>query len=167
MNMEKEKAIKEAEAFKEDWELDRWEGLAYNKPTGLMISLGSVWRDKDGHRQFQVIHWYKDEVPGAQRTAAEVNRLLKEFGILYEAGYMPPLTKEERAIKDRLIDKGVEESRKWHQAEVARQQEWIRTHPKEYEEWVKKNRENARKRKIQWFLDHELPIPDSLKNNER
>ena len=32
---------------------------------------------------------------------------------------------------------------------------------------IKKNLENARKRKIQWFLDRDLPVPDSLKNNER
>ena len=38
--MDKEKAIAKAEAFKDDWEIDRLEGTAYHKPTGFKLSLG-------------------------------------------------------------------------------------------------------------------------------
>ncbi len=165
--MEKEKAIKEAEAFREDWELDGKKRRGKHKLTGFEIYMGAAWRDKKGLHYDAVIGYRDGDYPARQGTIEEINELQRQFGILYEAGYLPGMTKEEKAEESRRIHEEGEKSRAEFQAEVARQQEWIRTHPKEYEEWVKKNRENARKRKIQWFLDHELPIPDSLKNNER
>ena len=122
--MDKETAIKKAAKFKDDWEIDRLQGLAYNKPTGFMLSLGAVWRDSKGKRQFQVLHWYEEDVPGAQRISEEINRLLKEFGILYEAGYMPPLTKEEKEEESRRIHEEAEQARAEFQAQVAKEEEW-------------------------------------------
>lgn len=147
--------------------IDRLQGLAYNKPTGFMLSLGAVWRDSKGKRQFQVLHWYKEDVPGAQRTSEEVNRLLKEFGILYEAGYMPPLTKEEKEEESRRIHEEAEQARAEFQAQVAKEEEWRRTHPEEYQKEIEQNRKAARAREHQWFIDHELPVPDKYKDIDR
>ena len=141
--MDKEKAIAKAEAFKDDWEIDRLEGTAYHKPTGFKLSLGAVWRDEKGERQFEVLHWYEKNIPGAKQDMKEVNRLLKEFGILYEAGYMPPLTKEEQ------------------------EEEWRRTHPEEFQKQIEENLKAARKCKAQWYIDHDLPVPDKFKDHGR
>ncbi len=94
----------------------------------------------------------------------EVNRLLKEFGILYEAGYMPPLTKEEQEEEYRKIDEAEEKVRKEFQARVAAEEEWRRTHPEEFQKQIEENLKAARKRKAQWYIDYDLPVPDKFKD---
>ncbi len=165
--MDKETAIKKAAKFKDDWEIDRLQGLAYNKPTGFMLSLGAVWRDSKGKRQFQVLHWYKEDVPGAQKTSEEVNRLLKEFGILYEAGYMPPLTKEEKEEESRRIHEEAEQARAEFQAQVAKEEEWRRTHPEEYQKEIEQNIRNYFAKMQQddekWYHDRGREMPEESK----
>ena len=165
--MDKEKAIAKAEAFKDDWEIDRLEGTAYHKPTGFKLSLGAVWRDEKGERQFEVLHWYEKNIPEAKQDMKEVNRLLKEFGILYEAGYMPPLTKEEIEEEYRKIDEAVAKSRAWHEARVAAEEEWQRTHPEEYieqsENNIRKYYAKAQAANEKWYKDRGMEFPEERK----
>lgn len=165
--MDKEKAIAKAEAFKEDWEIDPKEQHGLHKRTGFEIDLGSVWYDEEGQMKYDAVFWYNEGYKDREGTIEEINELQRQFGILYEAGYMPGKTDEEYEEEYRKIDEAVERSKAWHQAQAAKEEEWRRTHPEEYQAMIKKNLENARKRKIQWFLDRDLPVPDSLKNNER
>ena len=165
--MDKEKAIAKAEAFKDEWEIDRLEGTAYHKPTGFKLSLGAVWRDEKGERQFEVLHWYEKNIPGAKQDMKEVNRLLKEFGILYEAGYMPPLTKEEQEEEYRKIDEAEEKVRKEFQARVAAEEEWRRTHPEEYieqsENNIRKYYAKAQAANEKWYKDRGMEFPEERK----
>ncbi len=165
--MDRETALKKASKFKDDWEIDRRQGLAYNKPTGFMLSLGAVWIDSKGERQFQVLHWYKEDIPGAQRTSAEINRLLKEFGILYEAGYMPPLTKEEKEEENRRIHEEAEQARAEFQTQVAREKAWRQNHPEEYKREIEQNIHNYFAQKQQaaekWYQDRGKEMPEENK----
>ncbi len=166
--MDEKEAQREAEAFKDEWEIDPKEQHGLHKPTGFEIDMGSVWYDDEDKMHYDAVVWYNEgKYPARQGTIEEMNELQRQFGILYEAGYMPGKTDEEYEEEYRKIDEAVERSKAWHQAQAAKEEEWRRTHPEEYQAMIKKNLENARKRKIQWFLDRDLPVPDSLKNNER
>ena len=165
--MDKEKAIAKAEAFKDDWEIDPKRRKGLHKPTGFEIYMGSIWRDENGMHYDAVLGYKKGNYPARQGTIEEMNELQRQFGILYEAGYMPGMTKEEREEEYRKIDEAVAKSRAWHEARVAAEEEWQRTHPEEFQKQIEENLKAARRRKAQWYIDHDLPVPDKFKDHGR
>ena len=165
--MNRETAIKKAAEFKDDWEIDPKRRKGFHKPTGFEIYMGSVWRNAEGMHYDAVIGYRAGNYPDRKETKEEINELQRQFGILYEAGYMPGRTKEEKEEESRRIHEEAEQARAEFQAQVAKEEEWRRTHPEEYQKEIEQNRKAARARERQWFIDHELPVPDKYKDIDR
>ena len=165
--MDKEKAIAKAEAFKDDWEIDPKRRKGLHKPTGFEIYMGSIWRDENGMHYDAVLGYKKGNYPARQGTIEEMNELQRQFGILYEAGYMPGMTKEEREEESRRIHEDAEKSRKEFQARVAAEEEWQRTHPEEYieqsENNIRKYYAKAQAANEKWYKDRGMEFPEERK----
>ena len=102
--MDKAKAIEAASKFKENWEIDSKKRIGVHKPTGFEIHMGPIWRDENGKRKYDAIFSYRaGDYPQREGTIEEINELQRQFGILYEAGYMPGMSKEEREEESRRI----------------------------------------------------------------
>ena len=137
--MDKAKAIETASKFKEDWEIDPKEQHGLHKRTGFEIDLGSVWYDEEGQMKYDAVFWYNEGYKDREGTIEEINELQRQFGILYEAGYMPGKTDEEYEEEYRKIDEREEKLRAEFQAQAAKEEEWRRTHPEEYIAQVEAN----------------------------
>ena len=163
--MDEKEAQREAEAFKDEWDIDPKEQHGLHKPTGFEIDMGSVWYDDEDKMHYDAVVWYNEgKYPARQGTIEEMNELQRQFGILYEAGYMPGMTDEEIEEEYRKIDEAVAKSRAWHEARVAAEEEWQRTHPEEFQKQIEENLKAARRRKAQWYIYHDLPVPDKFKD---
>ena len=166
--MDKEKAIAKAEAFKDEWEIDPKEQHGLHKPTGFEIDMGSVWYDDEDKMHYDAVVWYNEgKYPARQGTIEEMNELQRQFGILYEAGYMPGMTDEEIEEESRRIHEAAEKSRKEFQARVAAEEEWRRTHPEEYieqsENNIRKYYAKAQAANEKWYKDRGMEFPEERK----
>ena len=168
--MDKSKAQKLAEAFKDDWEIDPKAQHGLHKKSGFEIDLGSTWYQND-ELHYTSVFWYN---PGYGRDgepvdAHEVTELQREFGILYEAGYMPGRTEQEQAQENLRIEKEAEQTRKEFAAKAQAQSRYWQEHPEEYQEYIKSNREKyeAKKKETEqkWYQERGIIPPKN--SNER
>lgn len=165
--MDKETAIKKAAGFKDDWEIDPKRRKGFHKPTGFEIYMGSVWRNAEGMHYDAVIGYRAGNYPDRKETKEEINELQRQFGILYEAGYMPGRTKEEKEEESRRIHEEAEQARAEFQAQVAKEEEWRRTHPEEYQKEIEQNIRNYFAKMQQddekWYHDRGREMPEESK----
>ena len=167
--MDREKAQKLAEAFKDDWEIDPKEQHGLHKKTGFEIDLGPIWY-QDDELHYSSIFWYNSGYghDGEPVSEEEVNELQREFGILYEAGYMSGPTEEEREQEYLQIDREAAKVREELHQEALRQEKYWEEHPQEYEEFVANNRrmyaEKKRTEELKWYKDRGFTPPKELTN---
>ncbi len=165
--MDRETALKKASEFKDDWEIDPQRKKGFHKPTGFEIYMGSIWRNAEGMHYDAVIGYRAGNYPDRKETKEEINELQRQFGILYEAGYMPGRTREEKEEESRRIDEAVARSRAWHDAQVAKEKAWRQNHPEEYKREVEQNIHNYFAQKQQaaekWYQDRGKEMPEENK----
>ena len=103
--MDREKAQKLAEAFKDDWEIDPKAQHGLHKKTGFEIFMGGTYYDDEGHAHYECMFRATQEHPEEELTDEVIRRLQREAAILKEAGYMPGRTKYEKSLKERHVGK--------------------------------------------------------------
>ena len=167
--MDKSKAQKLAETFKDDWEIDPKAQHGLHKKSGFEIYMGSLYHDEDGHLRYDCMFRTTRANPEEKLTDEVFKRLQREFGILYEAGYMPGRTEQEQAQENLRIDKEAEQTRKEFAAEAQAQSRYWQEHPEEYQEYIKSNREKyeAKKKEAEqkWYQERGIIPPKN--SNER
>ena len=166
--MDREKAQKLAEAFKDDWEIDPKEQHGLHKKTGFEIFMGGTYYDDEGHAHYECMFRATQEHPEEELTDDVIKRLQREAAILKEAGYMPGRTKYEQEQENLRIDREAAKVREELHQEALRQEKYWEEHPQEYEEFVANNRrmyeEKKRAEELKWYKDRGFTPPKELTN---
>ena len=162
--MDREKAQKLAEAFKDDWEIDPKEQHGLHKKTGFEIFMGGTYYDDEGHAHYECMFRATQEHPEEELTDEVIRRLQREAAILKEAGYMPGRTKYEQEQENLRIDREAAKVREEFEREARRQKKYWEEHPQEYEEFVANNRRMYAEKQLKWYKDHGLIPPKELTN---
>ena len=119
--MDREKAQKLAEAFKDDWEIDPKARRGLHKKTGFEIFMGGTYYDDEGHAHYECMFRATQEHPEEELTDEVIRRLQREAAILKEAGYMPGRTKYEQEQENLRIDREAAKVREEFEREARRQ----------------------------------------------
>ena len=166
--MDREKAQKLAEAFKDDWEIDPKAQHGLHKKTGFEIFMGGTYYDDEGHAHYECMFRATQEHPEEELTDEVIRRLQREAAILKEAGYMPGRTKYEQEQEYLRIDREAAKVREEFEREARRQKKYWEEHPQEYEEFVANNRrmyeEKKRAEELKWYKDRGFTPPKELTN---
>lgn len=166
--MDREKAQKLAEAFKDDWEIDPKAQHGLHKKTGFEIFMGGTYYDDEGHAHYECMFRATQEHPEEELTDEVIRRLQREAAILKEAGYMPGRTKYEQEQENLRIDREAAKVREEFEREARRQKKYWEEHPQEYEEFVANNRrmyeEKKRAEELKWYKDRGFTPPKELTN---
>ncbi len=168
--MDKEKAKRKAESFKEEWEIYPKEESAVHKKTQIKFSLEDVFEDSMGKKRYSVSAQFVGDPrdPSIPSTPFDkVGPLERQFAILYEAGYLPGKTLEELEEEARRNHEEVLKLREQHEREADEQAKYWQEHPEEYEEMIRKNIEDYNREQAEWYIRRGWPVPDKYKNNER
>lgn len=166
--MDREKAQKLAEAFKDDWKIDPKARRGLHKKTGFEIFMGGTYYDDEGHAHYECMFRATQEHPEEELTDEVIRRLQREAAILKEAGYMPGRTKYEQEQENLRIDREAAKVREELHQEALRQEKYWEEHPQEYEEFVANNRrmyeEKKRNEELKWYKDRGFTPPKELTN---
>lgn len=166
--MDREKAQKLAEAFKDDWEIDPKARRGLHKKTSFEIFMGGTYYDDEGHAHYECMFRATQEHPEEELTDEVIRRLQREAAILKEAGYMPGRTKYEQEQENLRIDREAAKVREEFEREARRQKKYWEEHPQEYEEFVANNRrmyeEKKRAEELKWYKDRGFTPPKELTN---
>lgn len=166
--MDREKAQKLAEAFKDDWEIDPKAQHGLHKKSGFEIFMGGTYYDDEGHAHYECMFRATQEHPEEELTDEVIRRLQREAAILKEAGYMPGRTKYEQEQENLRIDREAAKVREEFEREARRQKKYWEEHPQEYEEFVANNRrmyeEKKRAEELKWYKDRGFTPPKELTN---